>query len=261
MIREIYSQIYRSSLVLMTWPGELGVMLIYPFIGLITLGLFGSFALQGGVGSDAFIFLIYGVFSWSVYSVGQQSTTRGFLYEIWDHVVKNLFATRIRLKEFVLGNVIFALMSVAIMTTIYVILCWLMFGFNLFAVGPLLIVGMAGILFEAIAESLIIMSLLFKGGQKFGSISWIIPGIIMIFCGVYYPISALPESVQVISNLLPATHAIAGIRNLTLNQSLAMTNLTTAIIHGVIYLAIAISILKYTSYLSKKDGSLAKFVD
>ena len=47
-------------------------------------------------------------------------------------------------------------------------------------------------------------------------------GIIMIFSGVYYPVSILPEPAKSISFLLPSTHAIESIRySLASNEAAA----------------------------------------
>ncbi len=261
MKRQIFSQVYKNVVTFISWPGELALILVYPLIGILSLGLFGSFVIEGGVASEAFVFIIYGVLSWNIYSVGQQSMTRGVLYEIWNSTLKSMFATRIKIKEFVLGNVVFSLMNISVIFILVSSISWLVFNFNIFSAGPLLVVGILGILLQAYSESLLIMSLLMKFGQKFGSLSWILPGIMMVICGVYYPIELLPESVRYVSNILPATHAIIGIRNLVINPGLAMNELSTSILIGVIYLAITISILKLTIGLAKRDGSLAKLTE
>ncbi len=261
MIREIYSQFYKNIITLVTWPGELASMFIYPFIGLLSLGFFGDFALEGGVTSAAFVFIVYGVLSWSIYSNGQQAMTRGFLYELWSGSLKNLFSTRIRIKEFIVGNVLFSIFSVAGTVGLLFIFSWIVFGFNVLAAGPLMVIGIIGILLQAFAESLLILCSLVKFGHKFTSLSWIMPGIIMVLCGVYYPIELLPGPIRIISNVLPATHAISGIRNLVLSPEIAANELTMSIFLGVIYMLIAISIFKFSIYSSKRDGSLATLTE
>jgi ABC-2 type transport system permease protein len=132
----------------------------------------------------------------------------------------------------------------------------LVFNFNIFSAGPLVIVGVLGVVVEAFADSLMILSLLVKYGNKFTNLAWIMPGFIMVLAGVYYPISILPASVRTISNVLPVTHAINGIRALTISPEIALGEITLALVGGLIYLALSLAVFKYAYNLSKKDGSL-----
>ena len=101
-----------------------------------------------------------------------------------------------------------------------------------------------------------ILSLLVKYGNKFTNLAWIMPGFMMVLAGVYYPISILPASVRTISNVFPVTHAINGIRALTLSPEIALGEIMLALVGGLIYLALSLYVFKYAYNLSKKDGSL-----
>jgi ABC-2 type transport system permease protein len=256
MLRRLYSQIYKHATMLITWPGELSAILVYPFIGLMSLGLLGTFIIEGGTTSQAFIFIIYGVLSWNIYSNTMQVLTRGIYYELWDGTLKNLFLARIRVREFIFGNMLFALISIVIVIALMTVVSIFVFNFNIFSAGPLIIVGVLGVVVEAFADSLMILSLLVKYGNKFTNLAWIMPGFMMVLAGVYYPISILPASVRTISNVFPVTHAINGIRALTLSPEIALGEIMLALVGGLIYLALSLYVFKYAYNLSKKDGSL-----
>jgi ABC-2 type transport system permease protein len=256
MLRRLYSQIYKHGITLLTWPGEWATILVYPFIGLLSLGLFTSYVAGKGAGSEAFIFVIYGVMSWNIYSNAMQVLTRGFYYELWDGTLKNLFLARIKIKEFIFGNMMFAFMTMMAITIMLTIFSMAVFNFNIFSAGPLVLLGLSGLVLHAFSDSMMVLSLLIKYGNKFTNLAWIIPGFIMILSGVYYPITALPKSVQVISMILPSTHAINGMRSLTLAPELAIGELLLGLALGSIYLFISLNVFKYAYHLSKKDGSL-----
>ena len=99
MRRQIFSQVYKHFWTMMTWPGEIANILVYPFIGLISLGLFGSFVIEGGSASSAFVFIIYGVLAWNLYSTAQQTVTKGVLFELWNGSLKTFLSSRIRSRE------------------------------------------------------------------------------------------------------------------------------------------------------------------
>ena len=119
MLRQLYSQIYKQITSLKSWPGEIATYTVYPLIGLLTLGLLGTFVIKGGIYSEAFIFIIYGVLSWNAYSVSQHAFTRGFILELWSGSLKNLFITKLGIKNFLFGNMIFAVMGSIFVFTLF----------------------------------------------------------------------------------------------------------------------------------------------
>lgn len=256
MIKEIFSQVYKHFWIMITWPGELATIFVYPLIGLLSLGLLGRFVIAGGTASETFIFIIYGVLSWNIYSVAQQTITRGFFYEMWDGCMKYLFLTKVGVKEFVFGNMLYGVIATSLVFVMMSIITAFLFGFNILSIGPLIILGMIGILLHSFSEGLIILSILIKKGRKFTNLAWVLPGIIMVLSGVYYPVSVLPAGVRHVSNLLPTTHAINGMRSLILQPEVAMNELLLSVGLGLVYFGLTFLLFRYAFHSSKKEGSL-----
>jgi ABC-2 type transport system permease protein len=98
---------------------------------------------------------------------------------------------------------------------------------------------------------------------KFKNIGQTIPliqGIAMFFCGVYFPISILPEILQPLAKLMPFYYSIEGMRiSLTVDKftSELLFHLIILLILAVIFVIIGLTLLQKSLKNAKKEGSLA----
>jgi ABC-2 type transport system permease protein len=89
-------------------------------------------------------------------------------------------------------------------------------------------------------------------------LSNIVFGVLLIFCGVNVPLSALPAWMSATANWLPLTHGIAAARNLAGGASWASVRGTVAVEAGVgvIYLALGLALLTYFEAESRRRATL-----
>lgn len=84
--------------------------------------------------------------------------------------------------------------------------------------------------------------------------------ITMFFCGVTFPISMLPSSVQIISKMFPLTHGIEAARLAAVEEfSTIPTLLCYEIILGAMLFCFGSLVLIYFEHLAKKHGKLVFF--
>lgn len=80
--------------------------------------------------------------------------------------------------------------------------------------------------------------------------------ILLIFTGAEFPISQLPTFMQLISKVLPLTHAIEATNELYngVGIDIILPLLIKELIVGIIYCIIAVIFIKYTEQISRKNG-------
>jgi ABC-2 type transport system permease protein len=91
---------------------------------------------------------------------------------------------------------------------------------------------------------------------------FLVRGLIMIFCGITYPISILPGWMQTVAAWLPPTYAIRGIRNAGLNNASLrdlLPDLLPLLGFGVVWLAVGYLAFAWTERRARRIGSLGKF--
>lgn len=89
-------------------------------------------------------------------------------------------------------------------------------------------------------------------------LSNIIIGILIVFCGVNVPLSALPTQMSTISNLLPLTHGIEAARDLAGGGSWASVSglVATEALIGLVYAALGMAMLFALEVESRRHATL-----
>lgn len=85
--------------------------------------------------------------------------------------------------------------------------------------------------------------------------------VLLIFTGTNFPVSQLPEAVQIISYLLPMTRSIVAARTLVAGGELMQVSglLLGEVVVGMVYLAIAAMVIKQAERIAVKNGTLELF--
>ena len=211
MFEEISAHFYKQWKMISRRPGELSFLLLNPFIILLSLGIMIWFVVMQGAPASSMMFVFAGITIWSFFDLVERAVTYGLTLDIWNTCMKHTFSTKASPKHFIIGNSLFGMFSGIVAFSVVGVSGFLAFGFNVFAAG-IYIINLVSILFFAIFIGLVINSLMVSRGEKWMALIWMITGIVMVFSGVYYPVSILPSPVQEISQLLPSTHAINSFR-------------------------------------------------
>jgi len=85
--------------------------------------------------------------------------------------------------------------------------------------------------------------------------------ILLLISGVYYPISTLPNWLQPIAKLSPATYVIQGMRSCLIDGQATRTLLSTAgllIASGLVVIAIGLVVFRYVETYAKRAGRLKR---
>lgn len=157
-----------------------------------------------------------------------------------------------------LWSFIFASISIVI----YLLLGRFLFGIsfqgaNFLAAGIILLLTIISFSCLGIISAGFIM--IFKKGLPF---NWLISSSFQLLGGIYYPITILPKSLQVISHLLPITYSLRSLR-LALLQRYPTAALTQDIfalsIFCIVLLPISILFFRFTVRRAKIGGSLSHY--
>jgi ABC-2 type transport system permease protein len=158
-------------------------------------------------------FILVGTVALSTIQVCQLDVAYAVLFDIWSKSMKHQFLTPVSIRHLALGSwlvgvarglVVFALMA-AIGT-------W-GFGFDFLGAGPAsLTVFLLGCFLSALAIGIFVCTLVLLFGTRAETSAWAAVNFTVMLAGVYYPVSILPEWVQVISGLIPLTYLLDAFR-------------------------------------------------
>ena len=177
-------------------------ILFWPMMGLFSIGLMGSFL---GLGENMLSFLLTGTILSGVVQVTQLDVSYGVLYEIWSKSVKQIFVAPVRHYNYILGSWLVGIARGALVFAFMSFLAGKIFGF----VQPplkIMLISLAGIFLMALLIGMTVSLSVLVFGQRIDIIAWSLTVMLMLVCGIYYPVSFLPAPVAAIAKLIPLTY-------------------------------------------------------
>ncbi len=214
------------------------------------------------VGDTSFSFvpqLLGAVIFWDFLTRIQQGIMLAFLEDVWSQNFLNLFASPLTLKEYVCGLIVTSITTSTAGLLAMLLLAWLFFGYSIVPFGFHLI-SLIGILFIfGLSLGIFTSGIVLRFGPSAEWIAWPIPFIIAPFVGIYYPVATLPEFVQPISMILPASYAFEGMRSILLSGVVSIQGLLTGAGLACIFLVLAsIFFVRIYRYVLR-SGMITKF--
>jgi ABC-2 type transport system permease protein len=95
--------------------------------------------------------------------------------------------------------------------------------------------------------------------EKGAQLGFIMQGIMLVVSGVYYPVSVMPEWMQWISKISPATYALRGDRaSIVTGAGLEWADVWPLIVIGALAMPIGLTIFRFGERYAKKHGKLKR---
>jgi ABC-2 type transport system permease protein len=218
--RRVWGLIYRHLCIYRrSWP-RLAEIAYWPALELLIWGFTANFFSRGlhtGAAVLAGTALIAGVLLWEIVLRAQIGVTLSFMEEIWSRNLGHLFVSPLRPAEMVLALLAVSAIRTCIGLLPATIIAFLLYHYDLFAPGPVMVLFFINLLVMGWWVALGIVSLLFRYGAGAEALAWTIAfGITPVAC-VFYPVASLPGWLQPVALALPAAHVFEGLRALLLS--------------------------------------------
>jgi ABC-2 type transport system permease protein len=198
------------------------------------------------------------IFSNFLYSV-QRDFTMGFLQEVWDRNLYNIFATPLTKEEIIVGSAITTFLKTMLLVVIVTLTAYTVFDFNFFDLLPVFFGGLTTVTLFGICFGILTTSFIFHFGSQVQTLVWSGLGIIMPLLCIYYPVTALPETLQHIAWLLPPTYVFEYVRAFINDQTIptALDWLWPTLLN-IFYISLAIWYFKSTFRKAHQRGWFVK---
>jgi ABC-2 type transport system permease protein len=246
-----YLYLLRSSwtrmLELIYWPAV--QLFVWGFLQLYITENAGFFARAGGV-------FIGAVLMWDVLFRGQLGFSVSFLEEMWSRNLSNLMISPLRPIEFVSALMIMSLIRLAIGMVPVTLLAIAFFGFNLYGLGLALAAFFVNLILTSWAVGIVVSGVLLRNGMGAETLAWTLMFVLMPIVCVYYPVSVLPDWLQLIAWMMPPTYVFEGMRALIMQHQFRADLMVAALALNALYFAAAIIAFLALLESSRRAGSL-----
>ena len=239
--RRVWGLMYRHlALYRRSWPRVLELM-YWPVLQMLVWGFVTAWlaGVQNNTASVTAGVLLGGVLLWEVTLRSQMGFAISFLEEIWSRNLGHIFVAPLRPAELVAGLVAMSMVRTAIGVGPAILLAFLLYGFGLWTLGPVLVLYFAALMAMGWAVALGVTALILRHGAGAEALAWGVLFGLAPFSSVFYPVSVLPGWLQPISLAIPATHVFEGMRAALLDGRLAWDHLAYAFVLDLIWLGLA----------------------
>ena len=246
-----YLYLLRSSwsrlLELIYWPAM--QLFVWGFLQFYVAQNSGFFARASGV-------FIGAVLMWDILFRGQLGFSVSFLEEMWSRNLSNILISPLRPIEFVCALMIMSLIRLAIGMVPVTLLAMAFFGFNLYGLGLALAAFFANLILTSWAVGIVVSGVLLRNGMGAESLAWTLMFVLMPLTCIYYPVSVLPDWLQLVAWALPPTYVFEGMRALLIDQVFRADLMLEAFGLNLVFMAVAVAAFLRLVASARNQGSL-----
>lgn len=212
-----------------------------------------------GEGIDLIPVLLGAVLLWNFLVQVMQGISASFLEDAWSRNFMNIFASPLRISEYVGGLVLVGITRSIMALCGMLLLASLFFGFSVLVYGAWLALFLFVLFLFGIALGIIGISIVLRLGPSAEWFVWPIPAIISPFVGVIYPLSTLPQWMQCVGYLLPPSYVFSGVRALIEGGGISIFSLVMSAVLAVAYIALAYLIFASVYRKAIRTGIIARY--
>ncbi len=255
MLSETFAFTYRNYALTKNEFYAIFEMLFWPLVSLISVGLLGEFLY---LEKEAVAFILIGVITLSVVQITQIDVTYVMLLDMWSMSLKYIIVTPTPFYRMVTGAWIFGSIRGLVSLLILVAMSSRLFGFSLILPPTAMAVFILGILMSGMLIGIFNCTLILVFGRRAEIFAWTLTAIVMIFCGIYYPVTILPEPFRTFGLLIPITHYLEYFRSFYGFQSAFPNPLGIAVAETAIYLILLLILAELSMLRARKTGLVLK---
>jgi ABC-2 type transport system permease protein len=256
--RRIWGLMYRHlALYRRSWPRMLELA-YWPVLQMSVWGFTASFfaSRSGSTVAVAGGALLGGVLLWEVALRSQMGVAISFLEEVWSRNLAHVFVSPLRPWEMLAALVGMSVLRTLVGVLPAILLAWLLYTFNLFAVGPVIVLFFANLMIMGWWVSLGVLALILRYGAGAEALAWSVLFGLTPFSAVFYPVAVLPAAVQPVALALPSSHVFEGMRAAMTDGTVRWDHLAWALGLNGIWMVAALLVFSVQFRHAREGGAL-----
>ncbi len=203
--------------------------------------------------------LLGAVLLWDFLTRVMQGVTMAFFEDVWSRNFLNLFATPLRISEYLTGLVIAAIGVSALSLVAMIVFARVAFGLSFLTYGVALAPFIAVLFLTGIAMGVAAAGLVLRLGPASEWLIWPIPMIVSPFAGVFYPLAVLPGWMRAIAAILPPSYVFEGMRAVVAGKPAPWDALALGAALAVVYLVLACLFFGAVYKTAIRSGLIARY--
>jgi ABC-2 type transport system permease protein len=203
--------------------------------------------------------LLGAVLLWDFLGRVMQGVTTAFFEDVWSRNFLNLFATPLRISEYLGGLVATGIATSLLGLASMLALATLVFGLSFLVYGAAMIPFVLVLFLTGIALGVLGAAVVLRLGPASEWLIWPIPSLLSPFAGVFYPLATLPAWMRVISHGLAPSYVFEGMRTIVAGKPAPWDSLALGLGLAVAYLALAAFVFTRVWRYAIRTGLIARY--
>lgn len=258
--RPIGAIIYRYCVLLRGSPNRVMGLYIWSLLDMVLWGFFSTYMTRVlPPGFNAISALLGAVLLMNFFSRVMLNITMTFFEDMWSRNFLSLFASPIRIAEYLIGLVVCGTLTSLFGLMLAFSGAAVIFGFSPLAYGFTLPAFLMVLYLFGIALGMFGMSIVLARGPSSEWFIWPIPAILAPFVGVFYPVDTLPHWMQQISAILPPSYVFEGVRATLSGGGETMHGLGLGFLLAIAYIALAAGYFMRVYRRVMSNGTIARY--
>ena len=206
--------------------------------------------------------LLIGAVIWSYLGIVFEILIETVAWERWEGTIEYTFMAPLTRSVHLIGTGIFAVLYGIVRATIVFAAIAAFFGLhmpNANFVTAFVLLAVASVSFIGIGMMTAVLPLISpEKGTQFGYVG---QGLMLVVSGVYYPVSVLPQAMQWIATISPATYALRGMRAAILDGAgvgAVWGDIWPLIVIGLVSVPLGIWVFRRGELHAKRHGKLKR---
>ncbi|MGE5841607.1 MAG: ABC transporter permease [Deltaproteobacteria bacterium] len=231
-------------------------VLFWPLVAFLSVGLLAEFA---ALQPEMKAFILIGVISMSAVQVCQLDVAYALLYDVWSKAIKHGFAAPVGIRHLLFGSLIMGTLRGGSVFLILVAASYALFGFNFALPGALPVAFfVVGLFLSAAMVGIFVCILVLLFGNRAEVAAWSLVSLMLLLCGVYYPVSVLPPWVRILAEIIPLTYFLEYFRLFYGFPPIFSHVLIKGYVMVIVYLVIEVFAMNAALHKAKRTGLLLK---
>jgi ABC-2 type transport system permease protein len=258
-LNKIWAFSTRSTLVNRRNVFAIFEMVFWPLIGVFSVGLLTRFlSLEG----ETVAFILIGAVTMNTVQIAQLDLSYALLYSVWSKSLKHEFIAPVRLSHILVGSGLIGLVRGTMVFALMGGLSVYFFDMDLGRPGLMgLTLFLLGLFLNAAIIGALVLALVLRFGQRAEVAAWAFSYLMLLLCGLYYPVSVLPQGVQFLAQLIPLTYFLDYFRHFYGFPLVSGHPLLYGFSQTVVYLFISYGLVSLTLKSAYRRGTLLRLSD
>lgn len=198
----------------------------------------------------------------SAIQVCQLDVAYVLLYDVWSKAVKHDFMTPVRIRHLLFGPLF---VGIARGGTVFLILMgasYFIFDFDFTVPGALpMCLFVSGLFLSAAMVGMVVCILVLIFGNRAEVAAWSLVSLMLLLCGVYYPVSILPSWVGAVAEAIPPTYFLEYCRHFYGFEPTFPHVLAKGYATVLAYLLLEVFVMKAALRRAKRAGILLRLFE